>query len=523
MEVNIYKKSISRNLRRVAYVYPSLYRVMISGLAPDIVYSMVNEYNEVYLERFTCKSLYGLEEEPSSLETGSRLRDFPLIITSLHYEPDIVNLSRLLLASGISTLSKNRNKHVIIAGGPVCMENPIPYSDIIDAFVIGEAEVTLDKIIEYWLMYYDSKKRFLEEIASLNYIYVPGLKDTSVTREYVKDLDSVFYPIRQVENIEVEPIYGRGFKLEASRGCLYWCSFCLESRVFNPYRERSLSRLKSILEDSARYTLSGKRIVLFSLVFPVTSTHYNLLEYLDSEDYIASFPSLRITPLLEKSLELIKRLGQRTLVLAPESFSPIIQSIFSKYTGRLDYVNYIIRRILDEGFDVKLYLIYGFKSLISRGFEEDVASITSIVKYAKQRGRKVVVSLNPLVPKPRTMFQWIGMPTREELQKILRTYRHGLKNVIESRAYDIDWAIIQAQLSLSSKPLGNFITKWAGYGGGLSGWRRAIRDLGVNYKYVFTGYEYGEELPWEFIKLDEVGDKVANSQYYVYKKYISSS
>ncbi|MEM0002266.1 MAG: radical SAM protein [Desulfurococcaceae archaeon] len=520
MEINTFRKNIFKVLSRVAYVYPSIYRVMISGLATDIIYGLLNSISEVFVERFCCSKLHGSEEEPRSLETRSPLKDFPLIITSLHYEPDIVNLARILDGGGIEVFSKRREKQVIIAGGPACMENPVPYSDVIDAFIIGEAEETLPRIIELWLEYGDSKKRFLEVIASLKYVYVPGLTTGTVVKSYPLNLDTVFYPIRQVENTEVEPIYGRGYKLEVSRGCFFWCSFCIETRIFNPYRERSLSTLKNILDNGLQYSLSGRRVIVFSLVFPVSKTHYELLEFLRNEKFVASLPSLRITPYLEKSLDAIKDLGQRTLTLAPESFSPMVHSIIAKYPGMLDYVKNVIETILKSGFDLKLYLIYGYKGLGSSELNENIAYLKELVKLAKTHGNRISVTLNPLVPKPHTMFQWTGMLNKDTLKNLLKVYKDELKKLIDARVYDIDWAIIQAQFALSPKPLGNLVFKWARYGGGLKGWRRAVRELELNYSYVFTGYNEHSDLPWDFIDLGVNVNKVLFSQFETYKKLL---
>lgn len=518
MEVNIVKKSLSRVSSRVAYVFPSIYKVMISGLAPDIIYTMLNNRDEIYAERFTCIRLRGQEDEPRSLETGSRLRDFPLIFTSIHYEPDIVNLVRLLISGGIEVFSKNRDRHVIIAGGPVCMENPIPYSDIIDAFIMGEAEATLDKVIESWLAYSDSKRKFLEELSNLNYVYVPEHSSCEVRREYVKDLNLSPYPVRQVEHTEIEPIYGRGFKLEVSRGCLFWCSFCIETRLFQPYRERNLITIKRILEDGSRFTISGKRVVLFSLVFPATEAHYLLLDHLANEGYKVTFPSLRITPYLEKTLDLIKTLGQRTLTLAPESFSPVLQGVISKYPSMLDYITQFIEETIERGFDLKLYLIYGFKGYEESDVRENIEYLSKIATVSKKKGGRLSVSLNPLVPKPHTPFQWIGMLKRDKLMSILRLYMSSLKGLVETRVYDIDWAIIQAQLALAPRPLGVFIKEWALEGGGLSGWRKTIRKTGFNYRYVFEGYHPDKPLPWDFIILNSSVEKVNKSQFLVYTK-----
>jgi len=522
MEINIVKKKLSKVKTRVAYIYPSTYDAMITSLAPDFIYTIVNKYEDVYLERFTCRRLYGLEKEPRSIETNSKLGDFPLILTSLHYELDIVNLVRLLQAGGVEVFSSKRRNQVVIAGGPAVMENPIPYSDIVDVFIIGEVEVTLPRVLEFWLEYSDNKSRFLEAVSSLKFIYIPGLTHNTVLREYVRDLNSSVYPVRQIENIEVEPIYGRGFKLEVNRGCLFHCSFCLESRVFQPYREREFTVLKSIIEEGLKYTISGRRVVLYTPCFPVTSTHTRLLEYLVEEGFTASLPSLRLGPRLVDSLELIKLLGQRTLTIAPESFSNLAQFVFLKYTGLIDYVVMLIKSILDAGFNLKLYLVYGVKGLDQVELHRDLEILREIVKYAKTKNRRVTVALSPLIPKPHTVFQWIGMLNRDALTSQLRLYKSSLRGLVEARLYDIDLGIVQAQIALSPRPIGELVSLWAMHGGGLSGWRRAMREFSGRFSldYVFSGYQFEKELPWGFIRLNNISEKVTRSQYEVARRFL---
>jgi hypothetical protein len=70
--------------------------------------------------------------------------------------------------------------------------------------------------------------------------------------------------------------------------------------------------------------------------------------------------------------------------------------------------------------------------------------------------------------------------------------------------------------------MGTFVSKWATYGGGLSGWRKAVKELGFNYSYVFTGYSENSDLAWSFIKLGEYVDKVNLLQYELYKKLTST-
>ncbi|HDI02309.1 MAG TPA: radical SAM protein, partial [Ignisphaera sp.] len=113
MEYNTIVKKITPHILRVAYLYPSIYEAMLSSLVAHIIYFMVNEYfPEIFLERFCVKKLKGTEPPPRSIDTQSLLKDFDLIITSLHYEPDIANTIRILYAAGIDPLRKMREKPI---------------------------------------------------------------------------------------------------------------------------------------------------------------------------------------------------------------------------------------------------------------------------------------------------------------------------------------------------------------------------------------------------------------------------
>ncbi|MCY0868182.1 MAG: radical SAM protein [Desulfurococcus sp.] len=522
MEYNTVYKNPLKVKARVAYVYPSTYRVMISSLAADIIYMISNSMDEVYMERFTCKKLSGMEPEPRSLETGTPLKNFNLIVTTLHYEPDIVNLVRLLAAGGVPVRRLERNIPVI-AGGPVVMENPVPYSGVIDAFIIGEAEATLEAVLSKWLETME-KKSFLEAISELPYVYVPGLNDGDrVFRRYVENLDDAPHPIHQVENPEVEPVYGGGFKLEVSRGCRYWCSFCMETRVFQPFRERSLPVLKSIVSKGVSESIWGKRVVLYSLSFPVSRTHVKLLEYLRDEGVKASLPSMRLSALSDEVLELAREIGQRTLTLAPETFSLRLQRVFFKYPDLGSRIVDVVKRVLEKGFNVKLYLIYGVKGERLEEVQANIKILRELGGFARKHNRSLAVSLNPLIPKPHTIFQWIGMERTERLKSVLGLYRRELKGLIESRPYDIEWGFIQALIALSGKPLDDLILKVAFRGGGLASWRRALREAREDYTRVLEGYEFGGRLPWDFIVLDGISRRIAESQYEVYLKLSNDS
>lgn len=523
MEINIVKKKVSRNISRVALVYPSIYEAMASSLVVHIIYYYLNEYfPEIYVERFHNKKLSGSEDEARSLETGAPLKNYELIITSLHYEIAISNLVRLLYYSGLNPNRELRNQP-ILAGGPVVMSNPHPYSGVIDAFIIGEAEETLPEIMEYWLMYRGDKKRFLENIAGLDYVYVPGYSDPAleIHSRWTRDLDKAYYPIKQFRDTEREPVFGNGFILETSRGCRYWCRFCMEGMLFKPYRWRSIDTLKKLVDEGLRIN-NVDRVLLYSLIFPSNADEKKLLQYLVDNSVEASLPSIRLDQVDEDFLELVKSVGQRSLTIAPESFSPFIQRIIGKYMD-LDMVLNKLSMIISHGFNVKLYMMYGFKGERLEDTVRNIEYLRKLAREARSRGLRIAVSLNPLVPKPKTVFQWIGMVEPSYARSILKMYRRELGGLIETRPLDIGWSWVQAAIALADESISKILIDWSLEGGDLGGWRRVLKRHRYDLGYVFKGYMYGGKLPWDNIVLDPLHEKIIRNEYLIIKELLKQT
>lgn len=520
MEFNIVRKKIRKGLIRVAYLFPSTYEAMASSLVSHMIYFMLNElFDEIYVERFHLINLFGREPPPRSLETGSPLKDFDLIITSIHYEPVVSGLIRMLDAAGISPYCKNRTIP-IIAGGPGVMANPHPFEELIDAFIIGEVEESLPKIMEVFIENRENKELFLEKLSSMHQVYVPEYSSDKIFRSYHRNLDEGYYPIRQFQHTKKQPVYGKGFLLETSRGCKYWCRFCMEGRLFKPYRYRSYSVLKDLVNRGLEINKLN-RVIIFSLIFLNNPNETRLLEYLVSENIQVTIPSLRVENLHSDILELLKNSGQRMLTIAPESFSPFTQRVIGKYID-VKHVYSSIESVIDAGFDVKLYIIIGFKGETFDDVKKTIQGIKRLAKYAKTRGRKISVTVNPLVPKPKTMFQWIGMMDLDYLKNMLSLMRRELHGLTDTRPLYANWAWIQASISLANKSIGNILVEWSLEGADLGSWRRVIKRKGFNTRYVFDGYNFNAPLPWDDIVIGEKVEELNRIEYLLWKRLVGS-
>ncbi|MCD6489034.1 MAG: radical SAM protein [Desulfurococcales archaeon] len=506
-------------MARIAILYPSTYEAALSSLVFHMIYFLGNSFDEVFVERFvlTQDLIDKKLNELRSLDTGSPLRDFPLILASIHYEPDYVNLIRALMGSGIDVL-RHKRRHIVLVGGPAPMANPVPLENIVDAVIVGEVENSLPEILRTWLEHMNDPRGFLEALACKKGFYVPGY-NSGAERTWVSSLDNTFYPIRQIQGIGKEPVYGRGFLLEVSRGCPLWCRFCMEGRLFKPFRQRSIFKLTKLISEGTEVNRVN-RIIVYSLFFPTKNDHY-LLEYLIKENYKASLPSMRIDLISESTLDLVSALGQRTITVAPENVSGYGERVLCKCFRGRDFVKDTLSMIIRKNFDLKMYFILGIKGEDITSIKENISFIKELARLGRQRGRRVTITVNPLIPKPKTPFQWIGMIELDKAKNIIRYVRNELGRAVDTRPLYVNWAWVQASIALADKSIAPVLISWARYGGDLGGWRKALAEHNYSTKYVFTGWSYGSTLPWDKIRIGYYVEDVVEQEYFVLRKLVS--
>lgn len=514
-EINIVRKKIRKGMIRIALVYPSTYEVSLSCLAVHMIYYLVNTYPEIYMERFVYT-----DKNVKSIETRSPLKDFDYIIGSIHYELDYVNFINMIHRGGIEVFRERRKgAPLIFVGGPAPMSNPAPLSDVVDAVLIGEIEVLIPKLVKILLDNHKDPDRILDSMDENGFFVI---RDRRVTkRKWVRDLNQAFYPVKQIQSTIKEPVYGRGLLVESARGCPYWCRFCLESKLFRPYRIRSFSNLKSIIDRGLEINKLD-RVIFYSLYFLGNTGEKRILEYIIDEGIKASIPSIRTDLLDDENLDLIWRVGQRMITTAPENISLYGERILCK-CHRVKDLNIFLKRAIEKGFDLKLYFILGIKGESLDNIRENILFIKSIAKHARSFGRKLSITVNPLIPKPKTVFQWIGMIDLDRARRIIKTIRSELGGLVETRPYHVNWAWVQASIALGNWELSKLLVEWSILGGGLGNWRRILMKYDYSTKYVFEGWKYGEVMPWDYIVLGEYVEDVLESEYFAMRKILLSS
>ncbi len=474
----------------------------MTGLAIHLFYEALNARSDTSCERYFR---YDVDSPSQSVESGRALRDNHLVGFSLTYEEDIIGVLQMLKAGGIPLLASKRddNNPIVIMGGPVVTANPVPFQDFIDAFVIGEGDEVIHRIIDC-VINEESRADVLESVAKLEGVYVPLMRPTRVKRLFIGNIDEASHPLSQIvpdvpEGSSLEPVFGRTFLAEVARGCGHSCKFCLIGHICNPRRVRSLDRLKEIIAEGLRRTPVNKVSLIASSLGDLDRLS-ELARWIVDGGRCLSVPSLRADTVTTELLQSLTEGGQRTLAIAPETGSERLRREIGKGLNDRDIIE-AAKCAAQTGYrSLKLYYIVGLPG-------EDEDDVREIVRQVKQISDetplRVTASVNPFIPKAHTRYERHAQQNLETIRRKIRLVCDGLRNVPRAKIEHLDprRARVQAALSLGDESIGRVIQTAAKYGG-LSGWRRAEKETGVAFFDLATNSERLQgRLPWDFIDI----------------------
>jgi len=510
----------------VCLLYPNTYHVGMSNLGFQSVYQRFNSEDDVLCERAFLPDPKDLEEywrtktPLFSLESQRSLSDFDLIAFSVSFEHDFINILTLLDLAHIPQQRELRRGQwpLIMAGGVAVFLNPEPLSDFFDFFVLGEAEELIGEFLEVYRSSTREKEVLLRRLAGLEGIYVPGLYQVSYTedgkvrafepeagqkrtvkRRWVLKLDQ--FPTQS--NLFTRDTEFKEMALvEVNRGCPRGCRFCAACFVYHPFRNRSLSFLESLslsgLLNEGRIGLAGTAISDYPHLL-------TLCEEIVSHEGRVSLASLRVDAITSSLMDCLKQGGIQSVAIAPEAGSERLRKIIKK-GYRDEEILHAVRILAEKGLtQIKSYFLIGLPSET----EEEVKAILSLVKkmehqivstrVGEKTRWKLVLSVNPFVPKPATPFQWVPLEEVENLKRKLRILRNGLKG--EKRMemiHDLPkWAYIQTLLSRGDRRLGKVLMLVYRHQGH---WEQALRETSLNPDFfVHRRRDLDEIFPWDFI------------------------
>jgi radical SAM superfamily enzyme YgiQ (UPF0313 family) len=221
--------------------------------------------------------------------------------------------------------------------------------------------------------------------------------------------------------------------------------------------------------------------------------------------YAISPASLRLDDLTESIVRVLRTSGERGITIAPETGSDRLRRVINKTVTNdeiLDRTDLIFSNGIEN---LKLYYMIGLPTET----DDDLVAIRDLtlqmrermLKYARAAGQigRIVGSVNPLIPKPGTAYQWMAMEDpaiTEKKIKRLRSLMAGIDNVffnIKSERH----SYYQALLSLGDRRVAPAIEIAERNG---QDWRAAVGEAGIDADfYVFRDRSADATVPWDII------------------------
>ena len=515
----------------ICLIYPNSYHVGMSNLGFQTLYYHLNVEEDVVCERAFLPDAGDLQEYRQtqtplfSLESQRPLSDFDILAFSISFENDFVNILSIFDLAHVPPES-HRREHgypLVIAGGVSVFLNPEPLSEFIDLFILGEAEEVVKEFLEVYRAALSEKGKrgkgdLLKSLGALEGVYVPGLyhvayrKDgkiermdaepgfpPQIKRRWVREIDR--FPTRSVL-FTLDTEFKEMALVEVNRGCPRGCRFCAACFVYHPFRSRSLPVLEPVakqgLAEEHRIGLTGTAVSDYPDLLP-------LCQGILSQRGGISLASIRVDAIRGPLVQCLREGQVQTVALAPEAGSERLRKVLRKgYTEEeiLKSIDILVENGLSQ---IKCYFLIGLPSET----DEDVRAIVRLAKQVRheilshrkgQKGKwRVVLSVNPFVPKPATPFQWVALEEVGELKRKLKMIQREIKGEKGMELiHDLPkWAYIQALLSKGDRRVGKILMAACRYQGD---WNKALRETDINPDfYVYRKRDLDEIFPWDFI------------------------
>ena len=513
---------------RVAIAFPNTYWVGMSNLGFQTVYRLFNAQDDIVCERVFLPPKQELAELLASktplvtLESQTPVGDFDIVAFSVSFEWDYVNVLTLLRLAGIPSYAAERSPHhpLIVIGGAVTFVNPEPLAPFADVIAAGEGEALVPGLRRAIAAASD-RADLLERLAAERGFYVPSFYQPQyaadgtlagyavrpgidaplpVRKAALKTTEAVDPPATTIFTPDTE--FGSRFLVEVVRGCANLCRFCWAGYNYLPVRAFPADRILQLAEAAQQYS---KRVGLVSIALCDHPEIERILARLLELGYAISPASLRLDDLTPTIVRTLRQSGERSITIAPETGSDRLRRVINK-TVTNDEILESAELIFANGIEsLKLYYMIALPTET----DDDLVGIRDLtlrlrdrmLKHAKPRGRigSITGSVNPLIPKPGTAYQWLPMEDQamtDRKIKRLRSLMAGIDNVyfnIKSERH----SYYQALLSLGDRRVAPAIVVAERNG---QNWRAAVAEAGVDADFfIFRDRTADAMLPWDII------------------------
>lgn len=454
----------------ICLVYPNHYTVAMSSLGFQVVYKLLNGQPDVVCERafLPDRDELAVYEKTGdtlvSLENERPLSEFDIIAFSISFEPDFINVPRILRLGRIPELAAERSAAdpLVIAGGAAFLINPEPAADFFDLIAFGEGEALIPPLVRTLLEYYClGRQQLLEKIARLPGSYIPAAGPGAALQKVAAAADA---PPSCSVLLTEETEFGSMYLVEVSRGCPRGCRFCAAGFVYQPFRQQQLEVLKAACLEGLQHRST------IGLVGAAVSDYQQIEElcgFIVEQGGSPSLSSLRVDRLTPRLLALLAQSGHRTISLAPEGGSQRMRNMIRK--------NLTADQILDAAeavaragiLNLRLYFIIGLPGETDHDLAELVQLTEAVRERVVEQARvhkrlgEITLSINPFIPKPFTPLQWAGMCPLVELKRKVAWLEKQVRPLsnVRLKVEDLQGCVLQALLSRGGRTLTPLILK----------------------------------------------------------------
>jgi len=513
--------------QKVAIVYPNTYFVGMSNLGLHIIYEEINLRNDSVCERIFLPEKKELEAYDKtktplmSVETQRPMHQFDVVAFDVTFEMDYFHIPLMLRHGRVPIMGKDRTEFdpIVIAGGPCATFNPEPFADFIDAFIIGEGEGIVSRVLD---IIRDGKMKgldrhaILRQLADISGVYVPSLympiysedgefKGYDIAEGVPKTIKRHFEMLTSGGETVVATNYtefGAMYIIEVARGCGRHCRFCMAGYCFRVPRVRPLDILKEGVERAEKL---GKKVGLMGAAISDYPEVDELVNYIRSKDMRYSCASLRADSLTQAVVDGLADSGQKTITIAPETGSERLRRVINKGISEEHLQNAATLSAKSGIQHMRLYIMIGLPTET----DEDIEAIVGLAERTQAHMEKVgckgrlTLSINPFIPKPFTPFQWMAMDNQKVVEKKLQYIKKALQKNrrIEVLVESPKEAYIQGVLARGDRRLGAVIAACAADRGSKS-FKSEMKAAGLDMDNMnYRERSFDEFLPWSHLDM----------------------